>query len=316
MHILYWKEVFNNFCQFWYLDRKFTITVTAALFAPLCYLKQLSFLRHTGPLGIISMLYVVLLTVYQYFVAHNVNKGTIKTSADSFINVLSIIPVICFGYQVNEVIIPMYYSMKDRCMKNFYKSASLAWGTLIFMYCAVGYFGYMTFGSNVLPDIIQMFDAKDPLVIIGICALIIKMSVTYPQMSFVGRGAFIGVYSIVSKKSEKDLEKKEARRRYFISSLWFISTLFIGLFAPDIGIVIEILGVLSVANVFIFPSICLVCLTKRTDLRLTNFTKFAFVLGAIILTSFGIVVMILVVYQVYIDISTLGEQASAALCVA
>ncbi|RWS06318.1 putative sodium-coupled neutral amino acid transporter 7-like protein [Dinothrombium tinctorium] len=304
----------DNFCQNWYLDRRFTITVTSLFIAPLCYLKQLDFLRHTGPLGIVSMLYVVILTIYQHYALDDVKRGTIKTSPESFSSLLSVIPVMCFGYQCNEVVIPIYASMRNRRIKNYFKAAFIAWTTLIFLYGTVGYFGYTTFGSLVLPDIIQMFNARDPFVMIGVCALIFKMAITYPQMSFVGRGSFVGVYGILTKQSANDLEKREKCRRFIISSLWFASTLFFGIFAPDIGLVIEILGTLSVLNVFMFPSACLICLVKRTDLRLSLLVKSLFVITAIILSSVGIGALALVSYQIYVDIGSISQETKTLLC--
>lgn len=100
---------------------------------------------------------------------------------------MAVIPVMCFGYQCNEVIIPIYASLKERKLSHFFKAALVAWGVLIFLYCTVGTYGYKTFGSNVGADVMQHFNARDPIVLIGIIALVLKMALTYPQMSFVGR---------------------------------------------------------------------------------------------------------------------------------
>ena len=58
---------------------------------------------------------------------------------------------------------------------------------LVLIYSIIGCFGYLTFGSNVLPNVMKMYDAKDPVVMIGIGALIIKMVVTYPVLALCGR---------------------------------------------------------------------------------------------------------------------------------
>ena len=72
-------------------------------------------------------------------------------------------------------------------MKSFSKVTVGTMGILCFLYCTAGTFGYLTFGTRVSPDIMQLYDAKDPLVMIGILALIVKMITTYPPMIVCGR---------------------------------------------------------------------------------------------------------------------------------
>lgn len=77
--------------------------------------------------------------------------------------------------------------MQDRSMKAFGKVTLLALGILFVLYCTAGTYGYLTFGSRVSPDIMQLYDAKDPVVSVGILALVIKMITTYPPMIVCGR---------------------------------------------------------------------------------------------------------------------------------
>lgn len=72
-------------------------------------------------------------------------------------------------------------------MTTFGKVTGLALGLLFVLYCTAGTYGYQTFGSKVSPDIMQLYDASDPLVVIGIIALVIKMITTYPPMIVCGR---------------------------------------------------------------------------------------------------------------------------------
>jgi sodium-coupled neutral amino acid transporter 7/8 len=58
--------------------------------------------------------------------------------------------------------------MAERSLKTFSKSTALALTLLFLLYCISGTFGYLTFGSNVAADLMQMFDAKDPIVAAGI----------------------------------------------------------------------------------------------------------------------------------------------------
>lgn len=77
--------------------------------------------------------------------------------------------------------------MEDRSMKSFAKVTALALFLLFVLYCTAGTYGYLTFGSRVSPDIMLLYNAKDPLVVIGIVALVVKMITTYPPMIVCGR---------------------------------------------------------------------------------------------------------------------------------
>ena len=138
------------------------------------------------------MLYVVFLNVYEYYVIENgpvqvVSNPVPVSSITSSLAVIAVIPVITFAYQCHEIVVPVYACMSDRSMKTFGKTTALALGLLFALYCTAGTYGYLTFGSRVSPDIMQMYDANDPFVLIGITALVIKMITTYPPMIVCGR---------------------------------------------------------------------------------------------------------------------------------
>ncbi|GFY60887.1 hypothetical protein TNIN_8101 [Trichonephila inaurata madagascariensis] len=113
--------------------------------------------------------------------------------------------------------------------------------------------------------LMKMYNAEDPVVMIGIGALILKMVVTYPVLALCGRGAVDGLYSEIFRLSAADFIRGERRRRIIIVTLWFCSSLLIALNTSSIGTVIHALGAVSAANVFIYPGICLMKVTLQTD---------------------------------------------------
>lgn len=86
------------------------------------------------------------------------------------------------------------------------------------------------------------------------------------------------------------------------------------MYTPNIGVVIEFLGSLASANVFIFPSLCLIKISQRTDQKLNNFYKFIFYSFAIILILTGILMFTIVLYQGYNDIILETAQNHEVLC--
>ena len=95
-HKVFASLVGSDFCGHWYLHRRFTIAVTGLAIYPICLLKRLDFLRHTGPLGIFSMLYIVFLTVYQYYKLGDQSSSAMATALSG-----TIVPMIT---QANETV--------------------------------------------------------------------------------------------------------------------------------------------------------------------------------------------------------------------
>lgn len=298
----------------WYVDRRFTISITAfTLILPMCYFQRLDFLKYAGTLGVFSMLYVVFLNVYEYFLLRDDTIVPVVTdqAQPSTFSVIACIPVICFAYQCHEVVVPVYSCMeeKQRNMKNFAKATALTLGLLFVLYCTAGTFGYLTFGSNVTADIMVQYDASDPFVMIGILALIIKMITTYPPMIVCGRGALDGLYAEFTNMPADKFITGEFTRRLVITSIWFVTSLLVALFTPNIAVVIELLGSLASANVFIFPSLCLMAIAKRHRSTLSRSTRIFFNLFAASLIVMGITTFFLVLIQVHhdlVDASTKG----------
>lgn len=128
------------------------------------------------------------------------------------------------------------------------------------------------------------------------------------------RGALDGLYAEFFKLSAQNFIKTEKKRRFIITSIWFFSSLFLAMYTPNIGVVIEFLGSLASANVFIFPSLCLIKISQRTDQKLNNFYKFIFYSFAIILILTGILMFTIVLYQGYNDIILETVQNHEVLC--
>lgn len=276
-----------TFCHHWYLERHFTIPVAAfMLVLPICYFKTVDFLRYVGSLGIFAMLYPVFLTVYGFFKL-DVKDVEIKTEPDNISEVLVVVPVLCFAYQCQEVVVPVYSCMKHRNIPNFAKSCTAAMCFLIVIYSIIGCFGYLTFGSAVSPNVMKMYNADDPVVMIGIGALIIKMVVTYPVLALCGRGAVDGLYSELFRLSAADFVNGERKRRIIIVSVWFGASLLLSLYTNSIGTVIHSLGAISSANIFIYPGLCLMKVVLQTDPEVQQWKSIFLILCAILLAALG-----------------------------
>lgn len=112
------------------------------------------------------MLYVVFLNVYEYYQL-DVVPGPIRTSPASALEMIASLPVVCFAYQTHEIVVPFYATMNKPRSRNFAKVIMVSMIILFILYMLAGTYGYLTFGGRVVADIIQMYDARDPVVALG-----------------------------------------------------------------------------------------------------------------------------------------------------
>ncbi|KAF7489338.1 Putative sodium-coupled neutral amino acid transporter 7 [Sarcoptes scabiei] len=281
----------SDFCRQWYFNRIFTMSATAIIATwPMCYFRRIDFLRHINVLGVLASIYIIFLNVYSYFKhtrinAHDGGGGddddddgddfVIRTSPASILEFIAALPVVFFAYQTHEIVIPVYDSMSTKSIKNFSKSFLSAMIVLLFLYCLAGSFGYLTFGSKVAPDIMLMYNARDPIVLAGIIALIIKMITTYPPVVFCGRDTIVRL--LLNRNENQNLDdylilenrstiiSNEQRYNIIITTVWNSVVLILAILIPNITIAIGFLGSLASCNVFIFPGLALLGVSKRLN---------------------------------------------------
>ncbi|CAL1291460.1 unnamed protein product [Larinioides sclopetarius] len=300
-----------GFCERFYLRRTFTISVTAILFIlPTCFCKRVDFLGYIGSIGIFAMLYPVFLTVYGYFKLHP-NNVIIKTKPTDLSEMFAIFPVLGLGYQVQEVVVPVYSCMRERNLCSFVKSSVLAMAILFVLYSIIGCFGYLTFGSHVAHNVMKMYDSDDPFVMVGVAALIIKMIATYPILALCGRDAAAGVYAELRGLKPSEFVATERSRRYVLAAVWFTSSLLLAVGTDSIGVVFKYLGSVASANIFIYPGICLMQMILKQDPDLQRRKSPYLVAYSIFITGFGAFCVGVVLSEA---ILSHGQEATVDLC--
>lgn len=254
-----------TFCLEWYMRRDFIITAVSVLtILPMCFSKKIDFLKIPSTLGVLAAFYLVFLVVLQYYTGGHI-PSEVKTTPQSAMDLLTVIPVICFGYQCHVSSVPIYSCLEDRRMKTFSMSVLTAVVLTALMYTIVAVYGYLTFGQGVGGDILQMYDARNAFVLIGIIAMAAKIVTTYPILAFCGRVAVDDLYIQMKKRVERPSVRQEFWQRVLISSIWFTTSLGIACLVPSIGGVIHIIGSLAAIFIFVFPGLCLLFSAVEKD---------------------------------------------------
>lgn len=254
-----------SFCHYWYMTRNFTMIISSViLILPFCFPKRIDFLKYASSFGVISIMYVEFLVIYKFYEGKH-ESGPVKTKPDAWTDVFLVVPVICFGYQCHVSCVPVYSCLKNRSVGTFLRTVIVAMAICVLTYTVAATYGYLTFGSLVASDILESYDAKDPIVLVGLIALAIKTYTTYPILLFCGRIAIDDLYLQLRKLPKEIGLRFERLRRIIIATVWFVTSIFLAAVIPNIGVVIQYLGSLAAVFIFIFPGLCLLQLALKKD---------------------------------------------------
>ena len=95
------------------MQREFLMVACAVIFIlPLCFSARIDFLKYVSPVGVLSIVYIVGIIVFEYYYGDYV-PGPIKQQPDRWTDVFLVVPAICFGYQVFHFLISFLFSCLD-----------------------------------------------------------------------------------------------------------------------------------------------------------------------------------------------------------
>ncbi|XP_064611392.1 sodium-coupled neutral amino acid transporter 7-like [Liolophura sinensis] len=265
-----WDEFFvfvakETFCNDhpWYMKREVTICVTSVIFIlPLCFPKRIDFLKYVSALGVVGIVYVAVMVVVKYVLPHTPAEG-VRASPKSWLDVFTVVSVICFGYQCHVSIVPIYACLDKRNIKEYSKTISVAILLCVLSYSVTATCGYWTFGDRVNSDILLSYN-PDTEVIIAVILIAVKTYTTYPILNFCGRAALESIWMDLCHTTAEQAALGEKTRRIITTLIWFIATLVLSIVIPNIGVVIDVLGSLAAIFIFVFPGMCLL---KAVEMR-------------------------------------------------
>ncbi|XP_007438959.1 putative sodium-coupled neutral amino acid transporter 7 [Python bivittatus] len=252
----------------WYTDRKCTITVTAFLFIlPLSIPKEIGFQKYASSLSVIGTWYVTIVVIIKYFWPDQViSPEDIPTSPSSWVSVFNAMPTICFGFQCHVSSVPIFNSMKCPQVRSWGVVVTAAMVIALFVYTGTGVCGFLTFGERVKQDVLLSYPSDDVPVAIARAFIILSVLTSYPILHFCGRAVVEGLWLRYKGEAVEEDVVQERRRRLLQTICWFLLTLLLALFIPDIGRVISVIGGLAACFIFVFPGLCLIH-TKLSEVQ-------------------------------------------------
>ncbi|XP_033013227.1 putative sodium-coupled neutral amino acid transporter 7 [Lacerta agilis] len=275
----------------WYTDRKFTISITAfLLILPLSVPKEIGFQKYASCLSVVGTWYVTAIIIIKYIWPDENIPEEITTSPSSWMSVFNAMPTICFGFQCHVSSVPVFHSMKQPEVKPWGAVVTAAMVIALFVYTGTGVCGYLTFGSSVEQDVLMSYPSNDIPVAIARVSIIVCVLTSYPILHFCGRAVLEGLWLRYKGEAVEEDVVRERRRRLLQTVSWFLLTLLLALFIPDIGKVISLIGGLAACFIFVFPGLCLIH-TKLSEIQearpagwwaMVSYGVFMVILGAFI----------------------------------
>ncbi|XP_043993862.1 putative sodium-coupled neutral amino acid transporter 7 [Gambusia affinis] len=257
----------------WYTDRKFTIIVTAVLvILPLSIPKEISFQKYASALSVMGTWYVTVVVIVKYiFPDKDMNPDHAPATSASWTAVFNAMPTICFGFQCHVSCVPVFNSMKTKAIKPWGFVVTCSMIICLFVYTGTGVCGFLTFGSSVNQDVLMSYPPDDIAVAIARAFIVICVVTSYPILHFCGRAVIEGLWLRFRGEQVEVCVRRERRRRILQTLVWFVVTLVLALFIPDIGRVISLIGGLAACFIFVFPGLCLMqAKLSETDIRTTS----------------------------------------------
>ncbi|XP_047436537.1 putative sodium-coupled neutral amino acid transporter 7 isoform X2 [Mugil cephalus] len=272
----------------WYTDRKFTIVVTAVVvILPLSIPKEIGFQKYASAISVMGTWYVTIVVIIKYiWPDKEVSPGYIPSSSASWTAVFNAMPTICFGFQCHVSCVPVFNSMSRKALKPWGLVVTLSMIICLFVYTGTGVCGFLTFGSSVNQDVLMSYPSNDIAVAVARAFIVICVVTSYPILHFCGRAVIEGLWLRFQGEQVEVCVRREQRRRILQTLVWFVVTLVLALFIPDIGRVISLIGGLAACFIFVFPGLCLMqAKLSETDSRSASWHTL--VILAIVMVTLG-----------------------------
>ncbi|CAK7271595.1 hypothetical protein SEPCBS119000_004687 [Sporothrix epigloea] len=162
------------------LDRHFWITAFMLVIIPLAFLRRLDSLKYTSVIALVSIGYLIVLVVYHFAADSPAARGEVRVITWAGpVALLSSLPVVVFAYTCHQNMFSILNELKDNTPGSVVGVVSSSIGSAAFIYILVAITGYLTFGSNVVGNIVSMYPANVASTI-GKAAIVVLVTFSVP----------------------------------------------------------------------------------------------------------------------------------------
>ncbi|KAI9440368.1 transmembrane amino acid transporter protein-domain-containing protein [Lactarius indigo] len=165
----------------WALSGRLWICLLMVILGPLSFLRRLDSLRHTSYVALFSCAYLVLIVIVCHFYPL---KGMIPPGEIHLIkftpSFISTFPIQVFAFTCAQNLFPIFNEINNNSQKRMNIVIGTAIGSATVTYEIIAVFGYITFGSHVTANIIEMYPSSSLFIAIGQLAIVTLVLFSYP----------------------------------------------------------------------------------------------------------------------------------------
>ncbi|TNY17338.1 putative AVT6-involved in amino acid efflux from the vacuole [Rhodotorula diobovata] len=277
------------------LDRRLWILASMTLLCPLAFLRRLDSLKLTSYVALCSIAYLIFVVVFYTFVSHDQlpPSGDVELFrfGPSFIQSL---PVQIFAFTCAQNVFAVYNEVKTNSQARLNLVIGTSIGGAAIIYEVLGILGYLTFGTAVGGNIIEMYPRTR---LVSFCQVGITVLVlfSYPLQLHPAR-ASLDKFLFPVKPSEGDEPASDHGSgdeiplgRFVIESgVLLFSTFVIAMFVSSLEVVLGFVGATGSTTIsFILPAVFFLSLFKGStdprDQRLRYLATLLLVWGVLVM---------------------------------
>lgn len=163
------------------VDRQFWITAFMLVVTPLAFLRRLDSLKYTSIVALVSIGYLFILVVYHFTKGDTMaGRGEIRVVKwAGLIPTLESFPVVVFAYTCHQNMFSILNEIRNNSLKSTTSIITISIGSASVLYTIVAITGYLSFGNQVLGNIVGMY-VPSIASTIGKAAIVILSVFSYP----------------------------------------------------------------------------------------------------------------------------------------
>lgn len=163
------------------VDRHFWITFFMLVVIPLSFLRRLDSLKYTSFIALVSIAYLIIIVLSHFLSGDTLSmRGPVRyVSWEGPINALSSFPVIVFAYTCHQNMFSIVNEISDASHASTLSVIFGSIGSACAMYILVGITGYLSFGDNIMGNIIAQYTPSWATTV-GCAAIVVLVVFSYP----------------------------------------------------------------------------------------------------------------------------------------
>ena len=165
-------------------SKAFWTLLFAALITPICLMRKMDSLKYTSFGGLAAVLYLVFLTVWNFFRNNDSSITKIPLFADFSFAMCSAYSVFVFAFTCHQNILPIQNESEDNTPSGMMSIIGSSVGSSTILYLIVSIFGAATYGNSVEKVILNSFPLSEIPFIIARFMYVFLLVLSFPLQVF------------------------------------------------------------------------------------------------------------------------------------